>query len=444
MENDSITKYGGSSLQRAEQIDLIARITEDDPRRKYLVVSAPGNGVKEKRVTQLLIQLGHLRDTAKTQNNSEKVMDEIVGAYTTIYSPTCEDMVVRELRTRFSSNLPHQAYMANLRALGEELQARLLAETLGYMFVDARECIKLTNDFENGQVLSETYPLIERHLGSQKRVTVIGGFYGSTEDSLIATFSLGGSNKTASILARGLRVSEYENFTDTPIRSAHPELVPDATIIPEMTRKELRALSYYGFEIFHKEALAPLEGTSIALHIRSTEDYPQPGTKVVAERVSDPEHPVVGIAYKKGFAAFSVEKLGLNDEEGILHAVLGVFHQRKIPIEFPETGVDDISIIVEQRLVEEKQNKLRAELSAIAGVAYAEVDCRENLGCIAVAGQGLVDHQRISAEIETTLEEAGINPVADSKGVKKRCFLYAVDQEQGPAAVRVLYDRFMR
>lgn len=431
----------------ADHVQLLDRITKDDPRRRYLVLSAPGDEVKEKRVTQLLVKLAQVRGNAQQQSN---LIDEIVAKYEALYNNygPCRDTVSYELQQRASMDLEPNAYLANLKAFGEEMQARLFAQATGATFVDPREFLLLDvldahYSYDNAKVLPKTYDLICQKVLPQEGILIFPGFYGVTEPGEIATFSFGGSNKTASVLARGLSVDCYENFTDTPIRAAHPKIVPNARIIPEMTYKELRDLSYSGFDIFHKEATAPLMGTTIPLHVRSTEHYPEPGTMVVEDRVSDPDHPIVGIAYKPGFAAFSVERVGLNDEEGVLYRLLQVFHGRHIPIEFPATGIDDITLIVEQSRVRDSVSQLKAALADALGNTDAEVTFQDNLGCLAVAGKGLARSKYISADIERTLADASISVVADSKGVQKRCFMYAVDMQQGHRAVRGLYERFV-
>ena len=45
-----ITKFGGSSVANAEQFKKIKNIIEQDPTRRYIVVSAPGKRLDRKSV----------------------------------------------------------------------------------------------------------------------------------------------------------------------------------------------------------------------------------------------------------------------------------------------------------------------------------------------------------------------------------------------------------
>ena len=85
-------------------------------------------------------------------------------------------------------------------------------------------------------------------------------------------------------------LSEYENFTDCPIYAADPRIVINPKKIEEMTYHELRDLSYSGFSIFHPDAVYPLEDTVIPIHVRSTKNFPQQGTRIVTDRINNFEN----------------------------------------------------------------------------------------------------------------------------------------------------------
>lgn len=441
MTEEILSKYGGSSLTNAEAVEHLRKITEDDPRRNYIVVSAPGDAEKRNKVTNRLIHLATLRGQETAARDD---IEFIVGKFETIYPGTGE-FVGDELQKAYrNDSLEQPWYAASLRALGEELQGKLLARELGYTFVPHHNFMVLSEDADGAKVLPETYNKISQLTRKEGQKLVFPGYGGVTKSGKIATLSRDGTNVSASVIAAARKVHLYENFSDSPVLAANPRIVPHAAIIPEMTYKEMRDLSYSGFTIFHKEAILPLIGTGIPIHLRSIHSYPQDGTRVVEDRVSDLNQPVVGIAYKAGFASFNIERDGLNDEEGVLYALLQVFHAHNIPPEFIPTGIDDISIIFEQDKIRHKINELKNELYTAVGSDGTKIEFTDNLGCIAVAGKGLVRDQHISAKIERILADNDISVIADSKGVLRRCFIYAVDMQQGHKAVNVLYDQFFR
>lgn len=59
-----ITKFGGSSVANAEQFKKIKNIIEQDPTRRYIVVSAPGKRfAADNKITDLLYLLDATENT---------------------------------------------------------------------------------------------------------------------------------------------------------------------------------------------------------------------------------------------------------------------------------------------------------------------------------------------------------------------------------------------
>ena len=76
-------------------------------------------------------------------------------------------------------------------------------------------------------------------------------FFGVSKQNYIVTFPRGGSDITGAIIARGVRASLYENFTDVSgIYKANPNIINNPELIEEITYREMRELSYAGFGVF--------------------------------------------------------------------------------------------------------------------------------------------------------------------------------------------------
>ena len=79
---------------------------------------------------------------------------------------------------------------------------------------------------------------------------IIPGFRVSKQNYIV-TFPRGGSDITGAIIARGVRASLYENFTDVSgIYKANPNIINNPELIEEITYREMRELSYAGFGVF--------------------------------------------------------------------------------------------------------------------------------------------------------------------------------------------------
>ncbi len=455
-----VCKFGGTSTATRKRLEKVKAIVCDDDHRRYVVVSAPGaRSSGDIKVTKLLKDLYGMRKAGEGTESVQAHIGLIAGRYDELYSGS-RGLVADDLKRRFeqdfSNSSPDDAYWANLLSAGEYWQARLFAEELGGEFIDASEVIKITGSLKNAKVLPETYSLLAKLNDNLSKIRVIPGFYGTTLDEIIGLLNDGGSDRTGSEVAVGVNAAVYENYSDSSVFAASPKLVKDPLVVKLMTREELRDLSYSGFEIFQQEAILPLEGTPITLHIRSTENYPEEGTKVVEDRVSNLQKPITGVAYKRNFCAFSVEAPGVNEGVGLLYHILGVFYDRNISVEFAASGIDDISVILGQEGVNSSVPEIKNEIKEAVLQHYQsgdyisplaekmQVEFTENLGCLVVAGKGLKRNQAIAAEVSAALSEASVQVVAESKGAKRRCFIYAIPEEQGVLAVNKLYDKFIR
>ncbi len=436
-----VSKFGGSSIL---QFNKIKSIVDADSDRRFIVVSAPGDADKKYRVTQMLIRLGNgvLQGTSEGEECCA-LTERILSKYTSIFGAECKAFVRNELivRVGLAGRVTDDAFMANMKAFGEDMTAQLAAEALNFEYVSLRDIMIVEGKYDAAQVNPVSYARMKDRFGSGR--FVIPGFFGYSSDGEVKTFAFGGSDKTGAEIARGVKADLYENFTDGPIRAADPKYVPNAKKINELTLNELRDLSYAGFGIYHSEAISPLLEDRIRVHVRSTAEFPSEGTMVYSERIADVSRPVVGVAYREGLCAVSLSRVGLNDMHGVLAETASVLARHKVAIEFPAVGIDDVSYIVQQGgLSADSLARLQSDL--VHTTQKGEFSFYENLGCVVLAGKGIARDALVDARAKMALADAGVFVLASSMGFERRCILYAVHGEDGPKAVKALYETFIR
>ena len=256
-----VCKFGGSSVADAAQMLKVLGIVKSDPRRRVVVVSAPGKRRKgDDKVTDLLIACA--ADALAGRDPAENVA-RVVARYESLRADLGLDEglvagVRSELLRRLAGPRDHEgAFLDAVKALGEEESARFCAAAftargLRSVYVDPREAgMILSDEFGAAQLLPESYARIRAKLAPIPEVVVFPGFYGYTRSGRLATFSRGGSDITGAILAAALGADVYENFTDVDaVYPVDPRLCPEAAGgegIREMTYAEMRELSYAGF-----------------------------------------------------------------------------------------------------------------------------------------------------------------------------------------------------
>ncbi len=438
-----VSKYGGSSITCKEDIERIKKITEDDVRRKVIVVSAPGKRHEkgyenDTKVTDMLIELARTKDAT--------LANKIIDRYKSLWPENCTSLT-DDLCKRMNGDIHDAAYMDALKAFGEEACAKVVAGALGACYIDPKDIFMTTNDFGNARILPEseerTKERIRQCVGNG--VVVIPGFYGYTRDGFIATLSRGGSDVTGAYIAASLDALVYENFTDREgILAADPALVDNPAKIEKITYKEIRDLAYSGFTIFHEDAMNHVERKFIPVHVRKTASYPHKGTYIVHDRVSDVKRPLIGVAYQHGFCSFTIERFGLNGAN-LFTAIFDTFQQESVAVEFVNNAIDDITIIVR----EENCKKTHA-ISNVVKKLYAAIGTdssikfQEHLGCLVVAGKGLKGRRGISADIQSTLADTDVNICFISQGSQERSIIYGIASEDGKKAVNAVYDKYLR
>ena len=110
-------------------------------------------------------------------------------------------------------------------------------------------------DAKGRLLMEETDEALREELSKHERA-VLPGFYGSTPDGKIKTFSRGGSDITGALVARAVKADVYENWTDVSgFLMADPRIVSNPKQIREISYKELRELSYMGASVLHEDAI---------------------------------------------------------------------------------------------------------------------------------------------------------------------------------------------
>ena len=198
-----VVKFGGSSLADGEQFQKVLKIINADPARKVIVTSAPGKRSKnDTKVTDLLIT--YAENVLNNQDYSATVKAiwsryQDIATYFQISGQLVKPLLLELL------NLPQISYpnedflIAAFKAHGEKLSAQLLTLVLqkhqiAARFLDPAEAgFMVTNNANDTQVLPETYKNLQKWAQTAD-LLVVPGFYGITQDGLIATFSRGGSD----------------------------------------------------------------------------------------------------------------------------------------------------------------------------------------------------------------------------------------------------------
>ena len=335
----AVSKFGGSSLSDGRAFRRVVGIVHQrerwararkkgvgadlpPPVRRHVVVSAPGRRHSgDPKVTDLLIDAHAAASVSVEQFDAAFAL--VADRFSEIYGSR-EDVspLLRTALDVTATSIYDQRHNSEAHATscGEYLSALVMSEMLpdNYSFIDASELVMFdphTHKLDFPQTMRAMQKRLVRDAKPDEGF-VVPGFYGSEVGNRAATvtFSRGGSDVTASLIAAALAGSDggesagpsgaeirdcsddfvyyHENFTDVDgIFNCDPFVAGTAKRIPQLTFSQVEAMSRAGSRVLHPFAIEPLKRATqglgknvmVPLHVRSTRLVAGDDVKVTGE-----------------------------------------------------------------------------------------------------------------------------------------------------------------
>ena len=432
-----VAKFGGSSVAGAEQFKKVKKIIEAAPSRRLVVVSAAGKrGADDHKLTDLLylchahltygVSCGDIMNTIRQRfvdiRNELGLHYDVEGEFDALSARLSRDMSVDELVSR-----------------GEYFTARLMAEYLGFTFVDAASCIFFGFD---GQIDREkTDSTIAAALKANGKI-LIPGFYGRLPTGKIKVMTRGGSDITGALAAAAVDADVYENWTDVSgILMADPKIVPDPSPIAHITYAELRELAFMGASVLHEESILPVKEKGIALNIRNTNRPEDPGTMIVdsIEEEQSVERFITGIAGRRNFTILTVLKRNMNTSM-TLRQSLEILDRYHAPVEHITLGLDSFALVTSTAALGDGLYDVIADIQKTC--RPDDIQVQDSIALVAAVGRKMTFRPGISGRLFKALGEHGVNIRTIAQGADELSIIVGVDNSNFETAIRVLYDGF--
>ena len=433
-----VTKFGGSSLADAGQFAKVKAILAMDPARMYVVPSAPGRRFKDDdKVTDLLYRCHRQRSAGEDYQDT---FDLIAARYMDIAEELGLHCDLGAALDEVNENIAAGASADYCASRGEYLNGLLLADYLGWRFLDAAQAVKFD---AQGVLDSEETNRVLGQLLADGVPTVVPGFYGAMPDGSVHTFSRGGSDITGAIVARAAEADVYENWTDVSgFLMADPRIVTNPREISAITYQELRELSYMGASVLHEDAVFPVHAAGIPTNIRNTNNPEHPGTIISLEApVSGSVPTITGVAGRKGFSVISVEKAMMNSEKGFGRKVLQVVEEAGLSFEHLPTGIDTMCVVVAGEALAPVREEV---VGRILELTHADtLTVHDNMSIIATVGRGMVHNCGTAARLFSAMSQAGINVRMIDQGSSELSIIVGVDDQDFEKTIQAIYSAFV-
>ncbi len=432
-----VVKFGGSSLASATQFAKVGNIIKADPERKLVGPRAPGKrNAKDTKVTDMLYAC---YDLAEAEKDFTKELKKIKERYESIINGLHMTLSLDKEFDTIAENFKKKAGSQYAASRGEFLNGIIMANYLGYEFVDSAEVIIFNED---GSFDADTTDKLLQERLSKVENAVVPGFYGATLGGVVKTFSRGGSDVTGSLVSKAVHATAYENWTDVSgFLIADPRIIDNPKPIKVITYRELRELSYMGASVLHEDAVFPVRKAGIPINIRNTNAPDDEGTWIVESTCHHPAYTITGIAGKKGFVSVNIDKDMMNAEVGFGRKVLSAFEENGINFEHMPSGIDTMTVFVHEPEFAEKE---QAVISAINRNAHPDsIEIEADLALIAVVGRGMKSTRGTAGRIFSALAHANVNVKMIDQGSSELNIIIGVSDNDFEAAIKAIYDIFV-
>lgn len=432
-----VAKFGGSSVAGTEQFKKVKAIVDRDPNIKVVVVSAAGKRSSDDHKLTDLLYLCHAHLSYGVP------CDDIIH---TIEQRLCQirdelgiSFDVGSEMEKLEKSMSKDMSADELVSRGEHLTSRLMADYLGFQFVDAADCVFFSFD---GQIDKEkTYGAIAGAYEKYGRI-VIPGFYGRLPNGRIRVMTRGGSDISGALAAAAIDADVYENWTDVSgILMADPRIVKDPQPIEKITYAELRELAFMGASVLHEESVLPVKEKGIALNIRNTNCPEHPGTVIVDKIEGEESHErfLTGIAGRKNFTIITVNKRNMNTSQTLRQA-LEILDRYHANVEHITLGLDSFALVTATAPLGDGLYSLMGDIEKNCHPDNIQVN--DGIALVAAVGRKMTYRPGISGKIFRALGEEKINIRTIAQGADELSIIVGVENKNYDAAVRVLYESF--
>ena len=461
-----VMKFGGSSMGSAERIKVAAQlcIAQNSLRPTVAVVSAMS------KVTDLLLETlrcaesgdsegverhsGHLRvrheETARELFPGpamapvlEAVLEKIAGLMREFERISGGILLLGERPPRSVDEAV---------AIGERLSAMLLSSFLDAtgtpsQAINARQVIVTDTCFGNATpLLDPTREKCGQVLGpllAQRILPVVTGFNGATLDGRPTTLGRGGSDFSASILAGALDAGELWIWTDVDgIMSADPRLVKDAVVLPEVSYREAAELAYNGAKVLHPRTLAPLVEKNIPVWSKNSFNVSAPGTRIVPVIAAPGGARAVTSMANVALVSIEPASAEVNGAAIMARALDALSRVNAEVLALSSSSYrQNFCFLVRKEELSMAMTAIESSFALELAHGYLRpIDVDENVGLLAVVGEGMQGSKGLAGRIFTAISRHEVNIIAIAQGSSELTIAIVVRRDGLERAVQAVHS----
>ena len=458
-----IMKFGGSCLVDRSAFKKIIKILKIYKDEKKIVVASAFSGI-----TELLLS------TAQNVNNSTIIEDNIAilekkhfNMIEQIFKEDTEHYVkakdwvdekLSDLEDAFADikEFGLEPYYQDLiLSFGEILSTYILnqyilSKGLESVYIPANNLIITNDEFNNAYPFykltnERTRRMIIPLLENPKKdvIICITGFIGRNKIGYTTTLGRGGSDYTATILARSIHeVGIDKNITvilwkDVDgLLTINPKYVPQSTLIKNLDYNEAKHIANFGAKILHPKCLEAIEKKNIPLELRN---FNKPLQKFDFTKISvlTDKNEIKGISTVEDAVIITVISGSLVDVPGVLAKIFKVMSKNRISVSLVAQSASEISTSFIVKGIEAQKAVDALESSGYFS-DFFEIKFEE-VAIINITGFKILENTT-KAIIFQALEKKDIHVKALTQSTEELNLSLVIERQDLMDAIKVIHD----
>lgn len=351
-----------------------------------------------------------------------------------------------ELANSLTKDAPGRE-MDMLLSTGEQQTIALLAMALKEM---GYEAVSFTG-WQAG-IFTEDVPTRARIAGiephrikealAERKIVIIAGFQGVTEDGDITTLGRGGSDTTAVAIAAALEADYCEIYTDVDgVYTTDPRVAPEARKIDRIEFDEMLELATMGAGVLHPRCVEVGKNNGVPIHVRSSFNDHEGTIVNHFTAIEQKEAALVsGIAFERDVAKVSI--FGVPDKPGVAAQIFRALADHHINVDMIIQGSqrEDVNTI-SFTIGGSDLAKTRGIMEELKWIFHAlATNYEQGLAKVSIIGAGMITNPGVAARMFELLAESDVNiELIATSEIKVSC---VVKNEEMEKAVNALHRGF--
>ncbi len=177
------------------------------------------------------------------------------------------------------------------------------------------------------------------------KIYITSGFICLDNKKKLSNLGRGGSDYTATIIAKVMHAEKVEIWTDIDgFQNNDPRYVEETFPIRHLSYDEAAELAYFGAKILHPASITPAQQSNIPIVIKNSMDFFASGTQI-SDYPSDRR--LTAVAAKDGITIVKIKSGRMVQAYGFLRKIFEIFEKYKTPVDMLTTSEISVAMTID-------------------------------------------------------------------------------------------------